>query len=643
MNIQEIAKLAGVSVSTVSKVMNGKDKDISEKTRKRVLQIIKDTSYMPYAKYRAKEGLINRFIGLIIEKNNPYYAELIAFVEEALRVRDFYLIVYTIDSSEDEIEKTLNELQKRGVPGVIIDSPKVILSSTEECKLVYLAHTGNFESEQKNTFYYRCYDAGRLAAKTLFEAGHQKISCMLLETEKTILDGVEAVSRERNHRKEFITSYIANSKEEIYQNALEICVGDNATAVICSDAEMAGAIVEYAKKIGLKIPEECSLLCTRDQEVLKYLAGGISAIDYPIHQIAEDAVSHLLKMIIEKQESEIARRFFPELHERNSIWNICAESKTEKIIVIGSMNMDNSIEGTLTPVNGETTIATNILMMPGGKGANQAVGVGRLGGASYMIGKIGKDVDGRRIYKSLIDNSVRTEGVEFDEHASSGKAFVHIDKKGENAIVVYRGANGNLDEAQLRRHEDLFKSAKYCLLSCELSGDILIAAKNICKINGVEIILKPSAIENIGEDFLEGIEYIVPNEKEMERIYPTDDLNLEERAEKLLELGVKNIIVTRGRQGVYLKNKQYSKYFDKNPFTAIDSTGGADAFISAMAVSLSEGRDLIYSIVYASYAAGITVTRYGVQEALPDRKTMHIYHDEIERQYRKEKDGGDGK
>ena len=70
-------------------------------------------------------------------------------------------------------------------------------------------------------------------------------------------------------------------------------------------------------------------------------------------------------------------------------------------------------------------------------------------------------------------------------------------------------------------------------------------------------------------------------------------------------------------------------------------TGGADAFISAMAVSLSEGRDLIYSIVYASYAAGITVTRYGVQEALPDRKTMHIYHDEIERQYRKEKDGGD--
>ena len=82
MNIQEIAKLAGVSVSTVSKVMNGKDKDISEKNKEKVLQIIKDTSYMPYAKYRAKEGLINRFIGLIIEKNNPYYAELIAFVEE---------------------------------------------------------------------------------------------------------------------------------------------------------------------------------------------------------------------------------------------------------------------------------------------------------------------------------------------------------------------------------------------------------------------------------------------------------------------------------------------------------------------------------------------------------------------------------
>lgn len=637
MNIQEISKLAGVSVSTVSKVMNGKDKDIGEKTRKKVLQIIKENSYIPYAKYRVKEGLINRFIGLIIKKNNSYYTEIISSVEEALRIREFYLIVYTIESGENEIEKAVAELQKRGVPGIIIDSPRAIMQSTDQCKIVYLTHTGNFDNEQKNTFYYRRYDAGRLAANTLFEAGHQRISCMIQETEKTILDGVEAVSRENNYPKEFITSYIGTSKEDILKNAFEICIGDNSSAVICADAEIAGAIVEYAKQIGLKIPEECSILCTRDRKFLKHLAGGISAIDYPINNIVEDAVSHLLKMIIEKQEGEIARRFFPELHERNSVWNICTESKSEKIIVVGSMNMDNSIEGAQTPLNGETTIATNILVMPGGKGANQAVGVGKLGGASYMIGRIGKDVDGRRIYKSLVDNSVRTDGVEFDEHASSGKAFVHIDKNGESAIVVYRGANGNLDEAQLERHEDLFKDAKYCLLSCEISRAALVAAKNICKKNNTEIILKPSAIENIGEDFLEGIDYIIPNEKEIKRIYPTDKMNIEEKAARLMELGVKNVIITRGRQGVYLRNKQYSKYFERNPFTAIDTTGGADAFISAMTVSLSKGRDLIYSIVYASYAAGISVTRYGVHEALPDKKIMHIYRDEIERQYIKEK------
>lgn len=187
----------------------------------------------------------------------------------------------------------------------------------------------------------------------------------------------------------------------------------------------------------------------------------------------------------------------------------------------------------------------------------------------------------------------------------------------------------------MKRHEDIFKDAKYCLLSSEISRAAMIAAKEICRTTGTEIICKPSAIEKIEEEILLGIEYLVPNEKEMNHIFPERKMSMEEKAEKLLKLGVKNIIVTLGKSGAYLKNEKYSMYFEGNPFMAIDTTGGADAFISAMAVALSEGKELIYAIIYASYAAGITVTRYGVQEAMPDKKMMRIYQEDIEKEYLK--------
>lgn len=642
MNIQEIAKLANVSVSTVSKVMNGKDKDISEKTKIKVLKIIEENNYIPYAKYRAKEGLINRFIGLVIRKDNIHYGEMVSAIETALKGRGFYLVVHTVGTEEAEIENALKELQKRGVPGILIDSPRAASQNQEDCKLVYLTDTSSFERWQKNTFYYRKYDAGRMAAAALLDAGHQKISCILSKKEETVLDGIETVYRERNLPKEFITSYIGMDLEDIRQNALVSCISDSSSAVVCGNMEIVSCVLGYAKQIGIQIPEDFSVICIRDHEMLKYLAGGITSVKYPIRQMAEDAVEYLLKMIVGEKDSEITRRFLPTIVERNSIWNMQQRSAGEKIVVVGSMNIDISIEGARIPANGETLIANNILTLPGGKGANQAVGVGKLEGQAYMIGRIGKDADGRMIYKSLTDNGVHTEGVEFDEQAASGKAFVHIDREGENAIVVYRGANGSLDEEQLKRHEDIFRTAKYCLLSSEIPDEITLAVKKRCKENGTEIILKPSALEEVGDEVLAGVDYLVPNEKEMAQIHPKDAISMEEKAEQLLKLGVKNIIVTLGRRGAYLRNAEYSMYFPSAPFTAIDTTGGADSFISAMAVSLSEGKDLIYSIIYATYAAGITITRYGVQEALPDKKTIRIYLDDIEKQYVEKRNEGNG-
>ena len=141
-----------------------------------------------------------------------------------------------------------------------------------------------------------------------------------------------------------------------------------------------------------------------------------------------------------------------------------------------------------------------------------------------------------------------------------------------------------------------------------------------------------SATDKIKEELLKDIAYFVPNENELHRFVP-GRMSLEEKAQFLFEKGIENVIVTLGEKGCYLKNQDYSMYFDGTGFEAVDTTGGADSFISALAVYLSEGRSLIHAIGFAVYASGISVTRYGVQPALPDRKAVEIYEDEIYSRY----------
>lgn len=637
MNIQEIAKLAGVSVSTVSKIINGKDDDISEPTRRRVLKVVEEQNYIPYEKYRAREGMAKRLIGLVIPENNRYYGALIAMIEEALQERGYRVVVHTLrDGGKKAAEDALEQLWKRGVAGVLINGEAAVSRVPENCKIVYFTDTDEFDQRQQNTFYFRKHEAGRLAAEALLEAGHSKIGCILEKSKQDILNGIKSVFRERQLPLENLVYYLGSDGEDLRKTGTAFCMTRDVSAVICGNPEITGMVLEYAGKTGMRVPQELSLVCMEEQEILEYMAGGIAAVQYPFKQLTSSAVHYLLQMITEKKECEITRKFLPALRRRSSIRRKEEQVNGGKIVVVGSMNIDTVIEGERIPVNGETRLAENILVMPGGKGGNQAVGVRKLGGRAYMIGRTGKDTDGKTLFKGLTDHGVCMDGVEFDDQLLSGKAFIHLDTEGENTIVVYQGANGNLDESQLMRHKEIFEGAKYCLLSSEISVETIRAAKRHCRDNKTEIILKPSALEEIEEDILEGIDYLVPNEREMEQIC-SGGMALEEKADKLIRSGVRNVIVTLGRHGAYLKNREHSIYFSSAPFTAIDSTGGADSFISAMAFSLSEGNELIYSIIYATYAAGITVTRYGVQEAMPDKKTIGIYKEDIERKYREVK------
>ena len=163
MNINDIARLAGVSASTVSKVMNGKDKDISEETKKKVLKTIEQENYVPYLKYREKEGLKNHLIGLLIRRDNRERENIVMCTERAVRQKGYNLIINYMDSGQ-EVCGRMEEMFRRTAAGVLIDSRQWNAGGRFEHTSVYLSQTKEFDDRQRNTFYYRLSEAGRMAA-----------------------------------------------------------------------------------------------------------------------------------------------------------------------------------------------------------------------------------------------------------------------------------------------------------------------------------------------------------------------------------------------------------------------------------------------------------------------------------------------
>lgn len=627
MNIRDIAKLAGVSASTVSKVMNGKDKDISEETKQKVLQIIDRENYVPYFRFLEKEGIKNRFIGLVIQRKNRERDNIVLTAEKVAR-ENGYGIVVNYANSEDEVELLAKELLQKRVSGLLLDSSKRITIGQSDRQIVYINETKEFDEQEKMVLYYRLSEASKMAANQLIRAGHQEIGCIFLEGDASIVHGYTNALRNAGIKEKPIWIYEGRSLEEIIQYGVSQVLSGNVTGVVCGSPEIACCVYQVMERSRTKIPEDLSIISIGDHSILSFLGCGITAICLPSEMMAKTAIDYLLEMIREEKMIEIVKCLQPTVQMRGSVAEPLQGKKGKAILVVGSMNMDVTIEGKKIPVAGETQNARKISVHSGGKGANQAVGVGKLGGQAYMIGCLGKDMDGKQIYSDLMENRVHMDGVLFDTTLPSGKAYINVDEHGESSIVIYQGANQNLNANQIKRCSYLFERADYCLLSLEIPEEVVEYTLKMCKRHHVEVILKPSLTEALTEEMLSAISYFVPNEKELHAIVPGKKC-LEEKAKILLERGIQNVIITLGKRGCYLKNHQHAVYFQGAGFEAVDTTGGADSFISAMAVYLSEGKDLLHAIEFAIYASGLSVTRYGVQPALPDRKTVDIYEEEI--------------
>jgi ribokinase len=295
------------------------------------------------------------------------------------------------------------------------------------------------------------------------------------------------------------------------------------------------------------------------------------------------------------------------------------------IIVIGSSNTDMVIKTQKLPVPGETILGGTFLMNPGGKGANQAVAAARLGGKVTFITKRGNDLFGNQAVGLLMREGIDTQYIIKDSELPSGVALITVDSSGQNIIVVAPGSNGNLLQEDIP--SSILGSGNYDILLLQLEipiSTVEYAAVTAMK-NNTKVILNPAPACQLPDNLLMHTWLITPNETEAEIISGvkiTDITSAEKAASIIRKRGVKNVIITLGETGSYVKSDEYTGLIPGIKVTPVDTTAAGDVFNGAVAVGISEGMGLKEAVTFANKAASISVTRMGAQASVPYRNEI---------------------
>ena len=296
------------------------------------------------------------------------------------------------------------------------------------------------------------------------------------------------------------------------------------------------------------------------------------------------------------------------------------------ISVLGIFVADISFSGPKIPAIGETILGNKYNVGPGGKGCNQAVAIARLGAKVNFISKIGKDSYGELALNTLTKNKINTESVIQDENLQTGVAGILVDKNsGKNAINVIVGAPSTLKVAEIDKHIDIIKNSKIFLTQLEVPKDVTLHCLKTAKENGCLTILNPAPASEITKEFYNNIDYFTPNETEAEfytGIKITNEKEAKQAADKLINLGIKKIIITLGEKGLFYSDGKEEIYLQATPVKAIDTTGAGDAFNGGLAFGLSKEKPIKECLELANKVAGISTTKLGAGDAMPFIKDL---------------------
>ena len=293
-----------------------------------------------------------------------------------------------------------------------------------------------------------------------------------------------------------------------------------------------------------------------------------------------------------------------------------------EIAILGIFVADISFSGNKIPSVGETILGDSYNIGPGGKGCNQAIAIARLGGKVSFISKLGKDNYGDLALKTLKENNIDFSSTIQSSNVQTGVAGIMLDKKnGKNAINVITGAPSTLTIAEIDKHIDIIKNSKIFLTQLEVPKDVTLHCLKAAKKNNVITILNPAPATKISSEFFHYIDYFTPNETEAE-FYTGLKISTEKEAKeasiKLLNLGLKKVIITLGEKGLFYSDGKEDIYLKAKSLTAIDTTGAGDAFNGGLAYSLSQDKSIKDSLNLANQVAGLSTLKLGAGNSMPN-------------------------
>jgi len=298
------------------------------------------------------------------------------------------------------------------------------------------------------------------------------------------------------------------------------------------------------------------------------------------------------------------------------------------ISILGIYVADLVFFGKKIPVEGETILGNNFVIGPGGKGSNQAVAAAKAGVKTYFISKIGDDQFGEMAIKIYDEANVDYSNVIISKEHSTGAAAIMVNEKsGANAINVFPGAAGAITNVDIDKAEEAIKNSKIFLTQLEAPKDTVFYAIKKTKELGVQTILNPAPAAEIDKSIFPFVDYFTPNETEAS-FYVNHPVETHEDASKaasaLLDLGIKNVIITLGEKGVYFANanETFSAPIANLSNPVVDTTGAGDAFNAGFAVSLIENQNIKDAISFASATAGLSTTRIGTANSMPSREEI---------------------